>query len=266
MMSERKDAVVHDSVRAYEQVAVAYEHGRPGYPEAVLERLVARAGIGPGSVVVDLAAGTGKLTRQLLRTGAAVSAVEPVAAFREELRRLPVPVVDGVAEAIPIVSGSVDLVTVAAAFHWFDAPRALAEIHRILRPGGALAVVWNERSHDDPTQRALTELIEPYRRGEPRQSDEAWLGAFETAAGFAALEREDFPYLQSFTPESLVERVESISFIAALDGRDRSALLERVRGLTSALRGPSFQLPHITHLYTTKRLDGANARAQVGGT
>lgn len=246
------DPRVHTSVRAYEHVAAAYEQGRPSYPQAVLERIVERSQVAVGSPVLDLAAGTGKWTRQLLETGADIHAVEPVEAFRERLHELPVVVHSGTAEAIPLADGSMNLVTVAAAFHWFDAQRALPEIARVLRPGGTLAILWNERDQRDPIQRALTELLEPKRRSEPRQSDETWRAAFSTTTSFTPLEREDFLHFHGFTADRLVERVNSISFIAALPGGERDELLARVRAL--AVDQPeSFELPHITHLYLTAR-------------
>ena len=252
MPDREQSAGVHASVGAYEHVAAAYDQGRPGYPQAVLEQIVARSRVGPGSELLDLAAGTGKWTRQLLATGGHVHAVEPVEAFRKRLRELPVTVLAGTAEAIPLMDRSVDLVTVAAAFHWFDAPSALAEIARVLRPGGTLAILWNERDHQDPAQRALTDLIEPHRQGEPRQADEAWLAAFDTAAGFTVLEKEDFPHAHRFTAESLVERVRSISFIAALAARERDEVLTKARTL-AANHPATFELPHVTHLYLTHR-------------
>jgi SAM-dependent methyltransferase len=127
-------------------VAADYDRGRPSYPAAVLDRLAAVAGLGPGADVLDLAAGTGKLTRQLVAAGASVVAVEPSAGMRERLAAsLPeVPVLDGTAEAIPLADAAVDLVTVAQAFHWFRTADALDEIHRVLRPGGWVGLTWNE--------------------------------------------------------------------------------------------------------------------------
>ena len=132
--------------------ADAYERGRPSYPDAAVAHLAVELGLGPAVRVVDLAAGTGKLTRLLAQGGAEVVAVEPVAAMRKALARsLPgVDVLEGTAESIRLPSGSVDAVTVAQAFHWFDAPRALAELGRVLRPSGTLLLVWNDRDERVP--------------------------------------------------------------------------------------------------------------------
>lgn len=126
--------------------AERYERARPAYPETLLDLLATRTGLGEGSPVLDLAAGTGKLTRQLVARGADVVAVEPSAGMRERLvAAVPAArVVDGTAEEIPLDDGSVDLVAVGQAFHWFDTGPALGEIARVLRTGGWLALLWNE--------------------------------------------------------------------------------------------------------------------------
>ena len=125
--------------------ADVYERGRSGYPDEAVACLVSELGIGAGSTVVDLAAGTGKLTRLLVPTGARVVAVEPVADMRRQLAQVVSEArpVAATAEHLPIAGGTVDALTVAQAFHWFDPDRALAEIHRVLRPGGRLGIVGN---------------------------------------------------------------------------------------------------------------------------
>src|SRR5436190_13208524 len=132
------DARIDPMAEAFGAAASDYERARPSYPPQAIETLKADAGIGPGRRVCDLAAGTGKLTRLLVATGADVVAVEPVPGMREQLSEvLPeIEVLDGTAEAIPLDDGSLDVVTVAQAFHWFNFDEALAEIRRVLRPGG----------------------------------------------------------------------------------------------------------------------------------
>jgi SAM-dependent methyltransferase len=252
MSDAEHEGGLHPGVEAYAQVIGAYDSGRPSYPDEAVRWVTESAGIGSRSNVLDLAAGTGKLTRLLLSSGAKITAVEPLAAFRESLSALPVTVRDGTAEAIPAPDASVELVTVGTAFHWFDAKPALAEIARVLRPGGTLAILWNERDHRDKTQTALTEMLEPYRRDEPRQSDETWLGAFEDAEAFTPPRKRDFLYDHRFTPDSLVERVKSISFIATLKHSEREVLLDEVRSIGNR-RGPKFVLPHLTHVYLAHR-------------
>lgn len=243
---------VQHAVDAYGNVSAAYESGRPAYPAEAVRWVIEQTGLGPGRRVLDLAAGTGKLTRLLLRTGGEVLALEPVKAFRENLRKLGVETLEGTAEHIPVPDASVWTVTVGTAFHWFDAPRALAEIHRVLLPGGWLAILWNERDATDQTQRALTDLVEPHRGSVPRQSDEAWIPAFDRSSAFEPLRKRDFSHDHTFTPDTLVDRIASISFIAALPENERMVVLSRARELGS-VRGDSFVLPHITHVYLTRR-------------
>jgi SAM-dependent methyltransferase len=221
--------------------AEAYEEGRPGYPAAALEPL----GLGPGITVLDLAAGTGKLTRALAETGAGVIAVEPVAEMRAALPGS-VTAVDGTAEAIPVEDGSVDLVTVAQAFHWFDGRAALAEIHRVLRPGGRLAIVWNRRVEDDPVNAAIEELIEPHRMGTPTHRGDAWRAAFDSTDLFGPLEEHFFPNEQVLDADGLAARICSISFIARLPEAERAGLLARSRHLTAD--GP-VTVPHRTEVH-----------------
>ena len=126
-------------------------------------------------------------------TGAELIAIEPVAGMREVLSRsLPdVRVTDGTAESLPLDDASVDGVVVAQAFHWFDGPRALAELARVLRPGGRLAVVFNVRDERDRVQAALERVWEPYRGDTPTHRTGAWQRAFEPADRFTPLAHRD---------------------------------------------------------------------------
>ena len=137
--------------------ADVYERARPSYPPESIDWLLARTGVGEGDTIVDLGAGTGKLTRLLAPSGARIVAVEPIPEMRAHIDVGEA--IDGTAEAIPLPNASAVLVTVAQAFHWFDHDRALPEIHRVLRPEGALALFWNMRDLDDPVQRGVEELL-----------------------------------------------------------------------------------------------------------
>jgi SAM-dependent methyltransferase len=131
------DPRVAPQAARFGDVADRYERARPLYPPAALLELAARCGLRSGTPVVDLGAGTGKLTRQVAALGADVVAVEPAAGMR---RRLEAKVPD-----VPVLDASVEVVTAGQAFHWFDTRRALDEIARVLRPNGWLALLWNER-------------------------------------------------------------------------------------------------------------------------
>jgi ubiquinone/menaquinone biosynthesis C-methylase UbiE len=169
-----KIAGVHEAATAFEGAATVYEHARPGYPAEAVRWLVEALELGPGRTVVDLAAGTGKLTRDLVVSGAHVVAVEPVAGMRRTLAAttpantgVPVSVVAAVAQALPFGDGRLDAITVAQGFHWFATGEALAEMHRVIRPRGCLGLIWNHRDTSDPLQAALTALMEPVRGDTP---------------------------------------------------------------------------------------------------
>lgn len=136
-------------VKARRSGAWATEDDRTGptYPVEAITWLIEKLGIKPGRQIVDLAAGTGKLTAMLAGAGADIVAVEPVASMRDRLRaRLPsVALLAGEAEALPLADKSVDAVVVARAFHWFDARQAMNEIARVVRPGGCLGLIWEAR-------------------------------------------------------------------------------------------------------------------------
>ena len=205
----------------------AYERARPEYRPEAIAYLARELDLGPDRVVVDLAAGSGKLTRPLARLGCEVIAVEPVdemrAAIGDAARALP-----GTAEAIPLPDDSADAVTVGQAFHWFDGAAALAEIERVLRPGGGLALVWNRRPvESSELHSAISAIIAPYRGDAPAHASGAWRDAF---AG-RELTEWTFAFAQTLDGDGLADRVGSTSFIAALEEGERSGVLERVRAL-----------------------------------
>jgi SAM-dependent methyltransferase len=239
---------VHEmAARGFAQSAEAYELGRPGYPAAALEPLA----LSPELVVLDLAAGTGKLTRPLAASGAIVIAVEPVAEMRAELPDS-VRALDGTAEEVPLEDASVDLVTVAQAFHWFDGDAALDEIHRVLRPGGRLALVWNRRVEDAEVNVAIDELLSPHRSGTPTHANDAWRAAFERTTLFGPLDEHLFANEQVLDEDGLAARICSISFIACLPQLERVRVLVRARELVSDGR---VTIPYRTEVHVCQRLD-----------
>src|SRR5436309_141476 len=140
--------VIHESAaKGFAAGADAYERGRPEYSTEAIDALIRELGIGPGKRVLDLAAGTGKLTRQIAPSGAELVAVEPIVEMRAKLESvLPgIKAVEGTAERIPLPNHSVDAVVVGQAFHWFDGIRAVSEIRRVLKPGGGIGLIWQAR-------------------------------------------------------------------------------------------------------------------------
>lgn len=203
-------------------------------------------GVTAGTAVLDLAAGTGKLTRRLVELGASVCAVEPVEAMRTQLASvLPgLDVADGTAEEIPLADASVEVVAVAQAFHWFDAPAALAEIARVLRPDGRLALLWNERDERTPWVAEMSRLIRWHERTVSRYQHVDWGEVVAASGSFAALEERSVDWQQDMTRELLAERVRSISYIAAMPAPQREGLAAEVVHLARRLPEP-FPLPYI---------------------
>ena len=230
------DARIHPSVLGFEHAVADYERGRPGFPDPAVKFLDDRLSLGPGRTLLELGAGTGKLTRLLAPAGARILAVEPLAAMREALRHnLPdVEVLDAVAEDLPLAEGTADAAVAAQAFHWFDGERTLSELARVLQPGAPIALVWNVRDESVPWIRELTQLIEPYRGDAPSHRSLRWKAAFDASDTFPAPELTSFPYVHDTTREGTVARVSSISFIATLAPDERERVAAAVRRLVPA--------------------------------
>ncbi len=174
------------------------------------------------------------LTTALAAHGFEVVAVEPVAAMRARIAEHErVRIVDGTAEAIPAADASADGVTVAQAFHWFDAPRALAEIHRVVRPDGVLALLWNRRRMEDQIHRRIHELLAPHRGDVPTYASDDWRTELDAGTLFEPVAVERFDNVQRLDAEGLVDRFGSTSFVAALDEVPRSALHDAFRALAA---------------------------------
>jgi SAM-dependent methyltransferase len=255
-----RGAIHESAARGFALAPEAYERGRPTYPPEAIERLVEELGIGPESRVLDLAAGTGKLTRLLAGTEARIVAVEPVDAMRRRLERT-VPEADaraGTAEAIPLRDSSVDAVAVGQAFHWFHGDAALAEIHRVLRRKRRLGLIWNVKDETVDWVRRLAEIIEPYRGKAPKVASGAWKDAFERTKLFTPLERARFSFVHETDMSTVIARVVSISFIAALPLDEFERVVTRVRDLlathpdTRGLR--VFPLCYRTGVYWCERI------------
>jgi SAM-dependent methyltransferase len=246
---------VHETAcRGFASAADAYEESRPGYPGEAVDWLVRQLDLRPGTTVIDLAAGTGKLTRLLTATGASVIAVEPVDAMRATLNRT-APEAEarpGTAEATGLADSSADAMTVAQAFHWFDGPTALAEIDRVLCPGGKLALVWNIRDLDHPTQRAIEDLFAPYRGDTPSHRSGRWRIALERTDRFHCAAKCELPNVQMLDSDALVRRVESTSFIAQLPEPNRQRVLDRTR-LIAAKLPDRFPFPYTTEIEIFER-------------
>jgi SAM-dependent methyltransferase len=249
-------AIHNAAAQGFAAQADTYARGRPEYPAELAHWLHDTLGLAPGKSVVDLGAGTGKFTRLLAATGASVVAVEPVAEMRAQLAaKLPdATVLAGTAEAIPLPDASVHAVVCAQAFHWFASPAVLAEIHRVLAPGGALALIWNVRDESLDWVAALTEIMQVHEGDAPRFRSGAWRQAFAGDASFSELQETRFAHRHVGTPETvIVDRCMSVSFIAALPVNEKAGVERQLRTLIAthpALRGrESIALPYQTLAY-----------------
>ena len=232
---------------SFARVADAYERARPGYPADAVLWL---AGETPCDVV-DLGAGTGKLTRSLAALRHHVVGVEPLAEMLDQLRTA-VPdatAVVGSAESMPLPDASVDVVVCAQAFHWFDPGPSLAEMARVLRPGGRIALVWNVRDERVPWVDEMSDAMVG-RTGVDRHS-----GAIERSGLYGEVERTRFEHSQDVDREALRELVLSRSYCAVLPEEQRAPILGRVDALFDAhARDGVLTLPYVVECFRAKRL------------
>ena len=223
------DTVHETAARGFAAAAEAYERGRPDYPAEGVATIVERLDLRPGRTVLELGAGTGKLTRLLVPSGARILALEPVAEMRALLAAAApsAELVEGAAESIPLPAASVDAVVVAQAFHWFDTIRALSEIHRVLRPGGRLLLAWNRRDETVPWVAAAGALLRDLEAGEPR----GWRRVLASCALFEPFESSSFRHGQRLTRDGVLDRFASISHVAAASAEVRAAVLAQLAGV-----------------------------------
>jgi SAM-dependent methyltransferase len=238
---------LHNRALSFGGVAEQYERARPGYPADAVDWLVRDA-----QRVVDLAAGTGKLTRQLVARGLDVTAVEPSPGMLEQLRAA-VPaaqVLEGRAEEIPMPDESADAVVVAQAFHWFDAPIALREIARVLRPGGALGLVWNDRDDDVPWVARLSSLI-----GADQDPGSDPAEVIDPTGLFGPVEEQRFRFEHPLDRQTLLDLVASRSWVAVQDPETRTRILAAVAALYDEVASEDrLVLPYVTYAYRSRRL------------
>jgi ubiquinone/menaquinone biosynthesis C-methylase UbiE len=244
---------------AFGRAARDYELGRPGWPEPLLDEVVGKLGLAVRSEVLDLAAGTGKLTRLLVPRFGHVVAVEPDEAMLAVLAEV-VPEAEALAasaEAIPLPDGAVEAVFVAEAFHWFASDEVVAEIARVLRPRGALVLLWNTQNKHDPpfseeANRVIEEAIE--RGGAPgisRVLSGAWREPLARSR-FEELRERQFDREETISRDERIAYLLSVSSIASQPQAARVELAEKLRELAPDI--PYRRLLH-TDLYWT-RLSG----------
>ena len=260
MMDEHADLTRW--ARSFGPVAAAYDRGRPGYPRESAAWLVGR----DRAQVLELGAGTGKLTAELVALGHDVHATDPDEAMLAILtERVPEARTSvAAAEELPLADRSVDVVVAAQAFHWFDLDRALPEIARVLRPGGHLSLVWNQRDERIPWVKRLGRLI-----GTQEQESDPAQPLVESGR-FGFVEEQQFQIWQDVNRESILDLVRSRSNVAVLDDEAREAKLAEVLAFYDDYgRGmDGMQLPYVTRCFRATVLGspGADDGADPEGT
>ncbi|MEU7217863.1 class I SAM-dependent methyltransferase [Nocardia iowensis] len=207
--------------------ATDYAEHRPDYPLAAIRWALEPIPTIPAPVVLDLGAGTGKLTEGLLAAGATVIAVEPDDGMRVELmRRLPgVRAYEGTAEEIPLAAGSVDAIVAGQAFHWFDQNRAFPEFARVLRKGGIFAALWNT---DDMRVEWVAELARVARSDASAPPPEPGGTMLPEHPLFEVFERAEFPHAQRRTADSLAATIGTHSHTLVVSPQQRAEVLRRI--------------------------------------
>ena len=225
---------------SFGEEAAAYERGRPSYPPEAIDWLLP-----PGARdVLDLGAGTGKLTIRLVERGLEVVAVDPIAEMLEVLSgSLPdVPALLGTAEEIPLPDDSVDSVLVAQAWHWFDPERAVKEVARVLRPGGRLGLVWNTRDERSGWVKDLGRII--------GHEDDPLSQKVALPYPFTDVERHQVEWTSYLTPQALIDLVASRSYCITSPTEVRTRTLDEVRELLAThpalVNMTGLALPYVT--------------------
>jgi ubiquinone/menaquinone biosynthesis C-methylase UbiE len=251
------------AARAFGSQAENYDRARPGWPADAVAGLIERFG---AHTVLDLAAGTGKLTRLLVAHADEVIAVEPVDGMRAVLERV-VPgarVLTGTAEAIPLDDESVDAVFVAEAFHWFDLERAPAEIARVLRPGGHVAVLWNRPGASVEWVDEVYEALKAHRREHDRLPwNVPWRESLEAVFGPLTLEESDNEHVVD--RELMLANLASHSSIGSLPPDRLAAALAAARDVMDHHGVERERLPIRTHIYTARKANEPQKRSGDSG-
>jgi ubiquinone/menaquinone biosynthesis C-methylase UbiE len=256
---------VEDLARAFGTAASEYELGRPGYPAEALDLLAEELGLTADAVVIDLGAGTGKLTRELVPRFGRVIAVEPLDEMRAELQR-GLPAVEthgGAAEAIPLESASADAVLCAQAFHWFDPKPALEEIARVLRARGGLGLLWNTtpwETHEGEWFTALGDLLDrhcPDRARTQHHTWQRWRAAFDRPGRFEPLSEARRDHLQRQPRAEFLAQIASRSYVAALSASEREEIFREADAMLdrpdSPLVDDEVTVPLHTDVYWTRK-------------
>ena len=245
-------------------VADAYERGRPSYPAEAIDRIIGYFELTHASDALDLAAGTGQLSRLLRRHVRHLVAVEPAAAMRTKIAASlgDVTAVGGAAESLPLRDGAVDAVVVGEAFHWFQTTAATAEIARVLKARGGVALLWNTPTWTIESTHwldAFRDIVARHKRaaGSYPAGNGCWRGRFERTNLFEKLVHAKLHHAQTLKPTEFLAQVASWSWIANLEGAQRQAILDEVGALVG--QHEEIMIPYRTDLYLARRQGASDA-------
>eukprot|EP00834_Sanchytrium_tribonematis_P001817 NODE_47_length_32105_cov_1.240892.p16 type:complete len:249 gc:universal NODE_47_length_32105_cov_1.240892:5197-5943(+) len=232
----------------------AYDRGRPDYPADAILHLIHELNITNDMKLVDLAAGTGKFTKILSQhTNASITAIEPIENMRFKFQsHLSIPILNGTAESIPLPNESIDVVFIAQAFHWFDANKALPEIHRILKPNGKLALIWNKMDLSCHWLFNVQEMINKHNPGVLQYANTPWQSYFEASILFSTLNYKMLSIQHPATLQTVLDRATSISFISNLSNDEQETLKDEISNYLTKI---DFQfIPYHTDVFWCSKI------------
>ncbi len=222
---------IHHTATTYQNMSDLYEAGRPGYTQDSVFALCDHLKVSKDSQIVELGAGTGKFTRVLLQRYSNVVAVEPVPAMLDQLKAIlpEVHALLGTGEAIPLPDHSCDFILIANAFHWFCTERALQEFTRILNPKGGLGLIWNlDGVFTSSWGKTIDSWLDEIEGDTPQYKTGIWKNVLKNSKIFSDLNEETFSASRTTTAEEVVQRVMSISFVAALPENERLTFQQKI--------------------------------------
>jgi ubiquinone/menaquinone biosynthesis C-methylase UbiE len=244
------------AAQGFQQAATLYEQARPSYPSEAIDWI--KSLCDKPDIIIDMGAGTGKLTRLLGTMGAReLVAIEPVSAMRENLKKIPIitKIIDGTAENIPFEDHTVDMIICGQSFHWFANHRALAEFNRVLKSNGLLVLLWNIQDNTgEKWADTMSKYIDSFKPDEAvRYKSTEWKEAFDDQNLFSTVQFKQFSHQERITRDLAMKRVLSISFIAALPSEQQTKLvqeLEKMLDNVDEVRGQQeFDIKHFTDVY-----------------
>jgi SAM-dependent methyltransferase len=250
---------LHPLAQAFAGVADEYERGRPEYPAEAIDAIRMGLMLDAGARIADVGAGTGKLTRALPAASFAVVAIEPLSGMRTRLaaQQPNVDVLDGTAEALPLPDASVDAIACGDAFHWFDGERAVAELARVIRPDGGLALLWNHPAEEKVPAPAwmqeIRALVDVLRPDHPGFSKDQGRNAVAASPHFDTMHYAEVRHTHETDRAGVLDAIASFSYVSALPDAERAALLASVDAVMEREGIVTVESPLRTTVWTSRR-------------